>query len=475
MCCLRRFTGNLRLVVLISLIGTAGYVLVVGRTTRPAMIAASQQALRRPVGRPQLVRSESRASSDGEMCEWMPVNGQVTLASAIQHQGRLNTDPAGQGDEERTSIDADRAPIRIIRDSFPTYSAVAVDLKSNEVYLQDENLFGLKIFNRLDDTPPAARFTEPKRTIGGLETRLEFNCALYVDPKTGDVYSVNNDTVGLMTVFPHDAKGNVAPMRSLKTPHGTFGIAVNEEAQELFLTVQHDNAVVVFRKTAEKDEAPIRLLQGEQTRLADPHGIALDSKNNLLFVTNHGSVHQVIPPKKPRAAGSGKPNWPSGRLDGPVPGSGKFNPPSITVYPLKASGDTPPVHVIEGPKTQLNWPSTLALYPDRGELFVANDTGDSILVFRTTDNGDIPPLRVIKGPKTGLSYPTGLFADTKNGELWAADMGNHSATVYPLTANGDVAPLRTVRSAPLGKAALDIGNPGAAAYDSKRDEILVPN
>ena len=43
------------------------------------------------------------------------------------------------------------------------------------------------------------------------------------------------------------------------------------------------------------------------------------------------------------------------------------------------------------------------------------------------------------------------------------------------TADGDVAPLRTIRAAPLGKRALAIGNPGAVGYDSKRDEILVPN
>ena len=54
-------------------------------------------------------------------------------------------------------------------------------------------------------------------------------------------------------------------------------------------------------------------------------------------------------------------------------------------------------------------------------------------------------------------------------------MGNHSATVYPRAANGDVTPLRTIRSAPAGKLALAIGNPGAAAYDTKREEILVPN
>ena len=85
------------------------------------------------------------------------------------------------------------------------------------------------------------------------------------------------------------------------------------------------------------------------------------------------------------------------------------------------------------------------------------------------------PLRVIKGALTSVKNPTGLSLDVKNGELWVANMGNYSATVYPITANGDVAPLRTIRGGPTDRVGLMIGNPGAVGYDSKRQEILVPN
>ena len=47
----------------------------------------------------------------------------------------------------------------------------------------------------------------------------------------------------------------------------------------MFLTTQHDSTIVVFRKDADKDEAPLRLLQGDDTGLADPHGIAIDPKD----------------------------------------------------------------------------------------------------------------------------------------------------------------------------------------------------
>jgi hypothetical protein len=68
-----------------------------------------------------------------------------------------------------------------------------------------------------------------------------------------------------------------------------------------------------------------------------------------------------------------------------------------------------------------------------------------------------------------------VFVDAKNKEVWASNLGNSSATVYPLGANGDVAPLRTIRSAERDKASLRFGKTQALAYDSKREQILVPN
>ena len=117
----------------------------------------------------------------------------------------------------------------------------------------------------------------------------------------------------------------------------------------------------------------------------------------------------------------------------------------------------------------------MAVDPERGELYVANDVGQSIIVFRETDKGDVQPARIIKGSKTGLSYPTGVFVDTKNKELWAANLGNSSATVYSLTASGDAEPVRIIRSAAKDKVSLRFGKTQAVAYDSKREQILVPN
>ena len=160
---------------------------------------------------------------------------------------------------------------------------------------------------------------------------------------------------------------------------------------------------------------------------------------------------------------------------GRIPGSGKFQPPSITVYEKDASGDVAPLRVISGPKTMMNWPTAIAVHPDLGEIFVANDTADLITVYKITDNGDVAPTRTIKGPRTGVKNPTGVYVDSKNKEVWVSNMGNHRATVYPIDADGDTPPLRTIRSAPNDKLAMAIGNPGAVGFDTKREEILVPN
>ena len=451
-----------RIGVFSALVAAAIWSIALMNLDPASLSSAARNAQRRPTGSAQLVAVEPFPEMDGQYCEWLPASANFSLAAA---QG------SSAADQEASAQELDRAPVRAIRDTYPTYSAVAVDLETDEVYLQDENLFGYKVFNRLDNTPPNAAFTEPKRMVGGMNTKMEFNCALYVDQNTGDVYSVNNDTVNTMVIFGRDAKGNVEPKRELRTPHGTYGIGADEVNQELYLTIQHDNAVVVYKKIAEGNDDPIRLLQGDNTHLEDPHGITVDAKNNWIFVTNHGSVHDVRPdPDEP----SQRANWPLDR-DRAVPGSGRSEPPSISVYSRTATGDTAPLRVIEGPRTQLNWPAALTVNMERGELYVANDADHSVLVFRTSDSGNVAPTRIIKGPLTGIKNPTGVFLDTKNAELWVSSMGNHRATVYALDANGNVAPKRTIRSAPQDKLALAIGNPGAVSYDTKREEILVPN
>ena len=466
-------------VALLCLVLAGAWILFGGEADRSELGAGSQVALRQATGQPQLVSIEPWPMMDGEMCQWVPASASTTLVAALQQRpasGRavMAPDRPRPSDATRAEI-ARREPLYTIADRHFAYAGIAVDPARNEVVLAEENLSRLLVYDRLENTPATAAMSEPKRIIGGENTFLEYACSVYIDPETGDIFGVNNDTMNWMPVFGRDARGNVAPKRKLRTPHTTFGIVADEQEQELFFTIQDDHAVVVFAKDAQDEDSPLRILQGSRTQLADPHGIAVDSQAGLLFVSNWGTNNE----RPPLAEGGGggnvdRPDFPVGRRRA-FPGSGKIQPPSITVYPKDAQGDTPPLRMIQGPKAQLSWPTALAVHPDRGELFVANDTGDSVIVFRTDASGDAAPIRVLKGPQTMIKNPTGVTLDLENNELWVANFGSHAVTVFPVDAQGDVTPKRVIRSGPSDAPSPKLSNPHTVAYDTKREEILVAN
>jgi DNA-binding beta-propeller fold protein YncE len=471
-----------RIALLFLLAGIGAGVLASGGRMETRLRGLAPLAGLRPTGAAQLVsvqplpqiniETNPEMAGDGEMCQWVPANASSELAVVLGQETLGTRADSKAGAVGRPSVALERPPLRVIRDSFPTYSAVAVDIQNNEVVLQDENLFQIMVYDRMTNTPPAASLSEPKRVIGGPDTKAEFNCGLYIDPETGDIYSVNNDTLDTMTVFSRAARGNVRPDRELHTAHRTYGIAVDEASQELFLAIQDPPMVTVYRKKAAGEEKPIRVLRGNHTGLADAHGIGLDTRNGWMFVANYGGTSSYEDGGG-NSLGTGTSVATLGAAM--TPGSGRFQPPSITVFAIQAKGDAPPLRTISGPNTLLNWPAHVFVDEQHGEVFVANDGDNSILVFRATDSGNVAPTRVIQGPKTQIQNPTGIFVDTVHDEVVVANMGNHSATVYRRSAYGDTPPLRTIRNAPLGKRALMIGNPGSLAYDTKRDAIITPN
>jgi hypothetical protein len=283
---------------------------------------------------------------------------------------------------------------------------------------------------------------------------LHFNNGLYVDPVSGDIFSVESDTGDRMVRFPREANGNVAPKAVLDTPHRVYNLASDESRQELFASVEFPPRVMVYRKDATENEKPLRIIEGDDTGLDTPHGIAVDEKDGLLFVNTWGHHSKFT-----------------------QPGTGKWLPPAIKVYNLEANGDAKPLRVITGDKTQLDWPAAMKFNPENGDLYVANDIGQSVLVFANAAGakGDVAPARLIHGPSTRLRNPTGVALDLQNKELWVSNLGNSSAVVYPLMADGDAAPLRVIRSAEESKRGVNFGKTDAVTYDPIRQEILVPN
>ena len=470
-----RFRSHKRAVFFVALIAIAA--------AGGMILANSGPGSLRDGGDAKLVGFQPLPALEGPFCpeEEVPVLiAGMTPPAALQAPARpapaqftvtASADPGGQITKRQAA--------RVMRDPSAAFSGIAIDLKHNEVVMTDENNFALMTYDRMENTPRNAKLSEPKRVIQGMQAYLEYNCSVYVDPETGDIYSVNNDTLNWLTVFNRDVKGNEPPTRKLRAPHTVYGLAVDEEKKEMFLADQDDHAVVIYKKEAKDEESPVRIIQGGKTKLADPHGVVIDPQAHLLFVSNWGTYEDrpnLGDPKvkNPAMGRVQRTVWPVTR-NYTIPSSGKIEPPSITVYRLDASGDAAPIRTIQGPKTMMDWPTALAIDTVHNELFVANDTADLVTVYGSDANGDVAPIRTLKGPKTMIKNPTGIAYDAKNEELWVANFGNHSATVYKRTAVGDVAPLRVIRSAPVDSPAPMMGNPHTIAYDTKREEILVSN
>jgi hypothetical protein len=260
----------------------------------------------------------------------------------------------------------DEKSVRYIHDPNPAFSAIAVNAENDMLVIVDENNDTLLEYSRRDNTRPGARPTMPRRVVGGLATYMEMPCAVYIDPKTLQSFVLNNDTQNWMPVFSREAKGNAKPDRVLATPHGTWGIAADETRQEVYLTVQGPSAVVVYRKQAQGIEAPLRIIQGNSTELADPQGIAVDVKNDLLVVVNHGARRVSLaapapmrPPDQwrraweegaaragmhgftPLTAGRGRGQGAEGAEGGQGGQTyGKFEMPSINIFARGVNGDT---------------------------------------------------------------------------------------------------------------------------------------
>jgi DNA-binding beta-propeller fold protein YncE len=376
-------------------------------------------------------------------------------------------------------VRVDDAPIRSVRDRFPVFADVAVDPESNILAVTDENLFSLRTYDR---DLVSSDVADPRTVITGNKSRVDFVCGVAIDPTNKEIYAINNDTAADMLVFKYDASGNVPASRTLRpAPVSTWGVALDLKNDEIAVTVEQINKVLVYRRLAEGDEKPLRIIQGPDTGLADPHGIFIDAENNEIVVANHDSYHDASSSQEQSttvqaelARGNATLSVPVERIE-PRTSNGKFVEASITVYSRTAKDNASPARVIRGPRTELSLPMKVYVDTVHNELFVANSGSNSILVFSRTANGNVAPLRKIEGDATKLKKPVGLFVDTKNDEVWATSPELHSINVYKRTAQGNAAPLRIVRGAPDGTPAPGIGNPGGIAYDSKREQILVPN
>jgi DNA-binding beta-propeller fold protein YncE len=355
-------------------------------------------------------------------------------------------------------------PIRMVSDPYPTFNGISLDTTNNRIAMSDENRKSVLVYERSAGSE-SSNVTSPLSQIMGPDSQIGYIAGIMFDSAHHEIYAVNNDLDDRIVVFDDAARGDLKPKRRLYVPHQAWGLSLNPGANQFVISVQQLSMLAFYRREASGLEAPLRIIEGPNTGLADPHGIHWNAQHHEIIVANHGNS-SVIGSYSAYDAGSS-----SGALS---PG-GHFLPPSLTVFEDTAKGDAKPLRTIQGPHTGLNWPMGLDVDTEHDEIAVADNGDNSILIFRRTASGDSAPLRIIRGRRTGIESPMGVAIDVKNDEIWVANYGQHTAAVYARTANGNAVPKRIIRNAPQGTPTGGFGNPYAVAYDSKRDQLLVPN
>jgi DNA-binding beta-propeller fold protein YncE len=392
---------------------------------------------------------------------------EALLAASVPMQMCLSPyfEDAGKTTEDNVApLGGELPPIRLVTDPYPTFNGISLDTANNRVAMSDENRKSVLVYDRAGGDKSAA-VTSPLRQIIGPESQIGYIAGIMFDPAHREIYAVNNDLDDRIVVFDDDARGDVKPKRRLYVPHQAWGLSLNPTVDQFAISVQQLSMVAFYRREASGLEAPLRIIEGPDTGLADPHGIRWDVKHHELIVANHGNSSVIASYSAYDAGVSSK----------ALSAGGHFLPPSLTIFEDSAKGDAKPVRTIQGPHTHLNWPMGVDLDEQHEEIAVADNGDNSVVIFRRSDSGDAVPLRIIRGPRTGIASPMGVAIDVKNDEIWVANYGDHTAAVYARTANGNVAAKRIIRNAPEGTPTGGFGNPYAVAYDSKRDQLLVPN
>ena len=188
---------------------------------------------------------------------------------------------------------AKRQPLTFIQDPYPSFSSIAVDPVRNEVVMTDENRFRILVYDRTKETPASAVQSTPKRTITGVNTHTQYASDVYIDPPSGEIYVINNDTVHNTTIWGRKADGDAPPDREFVSPYGNFGAAVDESRQEMYLTLQHNSAIMVYKKSSGMKDTAVRLIQADLDRGTLVVGQHVNRRSGLFHDLQH--VDHVSP------------------------------------------------------------------------------------------------------------------------------------------------------------------------------------
>jgi hypothetical protein len=203
---------------------------------------------------------------------------------------------------------------------------------------------------------------------------------------------------GIMT-YRGGANGDEAPIRVIAGPHTQIAnadrLSLDPVHNEIYVPL--DTKVLVFPADGQGDVAPIRVLQGPNTQLGAA-GVGIDPVNNLLIITGgpprSGGSNETDRERESRTVTS-----PTGQ---------------ILIFDRTASGNATPLRVIKGPHSQIYQSSRVAIYPPTKMFLVGVNAGGDpspasfVGAWSENDNGDVPPHFTVGGPNLILRQVRGV-------------------------------------------------------------------
>jgi hypothetical protein len=290
--------------------------------------------------------------------------------------------------------------------------------------------------------PGSCGSVSPILTIRGTNTLISDDQTLAFDT-SGDLFVQNfigGDAKTL--IFPPQANGNVAPIRSFSGNTGdrdNLSIAVDSKGYVIIVR-RHGPFMQVFTPGASGPVSPLRTVSFDGT----PISVAIDDEDNVIVGVNSSTLGNAIEIFAPQAQGGSPKRIIRGSNtglrgnDGTVPtvaysplndriyvgvstreflGGGTSPNPNahVSVFPSDGNGNIAPVRTISGTLTGLNGTSIygLAGNPHTGDVFVMTNPSPfsapgSVIVFARLANGNVLPLRSFTDLTTGLGEAFGI-------------------------------------------------------------------
>ena len=238
---------------------------------------------------------------------------------------------------------------------------LALSLAHNEIAVSVEMHNAVVFYRRI-----AQGVETPVHYIRGPDTKLADPHGLFWDERHNEIGVVNHGNF----------RGMVKNTGGGCVPTGT----ADQEGGAL-----QPPSISIYPADATGNQKPLRVIQGEATKLDFPMGLAVDSVHGEIAAANNGGD-------------------------------------SVLIFDRATSGNVAPIRVIGGPRTGISRPMGVVVDTKNDEIWVSNFGDHTALAFARTASGNVAPKRVIRTapagtPTAGFGNPMAVAYDSKRKQI----------------------------------------------------------